>query len=199
MKKLPVLGASLFLLLGTYGFSASHAINMHQNQISAYSLKNRVQYTQNKAKFKPDPDNPNYLRDYGFSTPLPQTGKVTIRQPIQKFKKNRMFKACPANSNLYAYVESTNYQVEICTKENNPRLPKYYFSRAKNGKSSLTIISNDEDDASQLIFKNNGYTYSIYRDGGGPDNLYNAYLEVTRPDGKTFGEALLYLYEKPFD
>ncbi|OUL29518.1 hypothetical protein BV372_23110 [Nostoc sp. T09] len=199
MKKLPFLGASLFLILGAYGFSASHISNVHQNQISTLSSKNQVQAAQNKAKFKPDPDNPNYLRDYGFSTSLPQTGKVTIRQPIQQFKQTRMFKACPANSKLYAYAESTNYQVEICTKENNPRLPKYYLSRAKNGKSSLTITSHDEDDAAQLIFKNNGYTYLIYRDGGGPSNSINAYLEVTRPDGKTFGEALLYLYERPFD
>ncbi|BAY13308.1 hypothetical protein [Calothrix sp. NIES-2098] len=195
MKKSPFLGASLFLIFSAYGFSGSHASNVYQNQISAFSLKNQVQAAQNKAKFKPDPDNPNYLRDYGFSTPLPQKGKVTIRQPIRQFKQTRMFKACPANSELYAYAESTNYQVEICTKEHNSRLPKYYLSRAKNGKTSLTITSHDEDDASQLIFKNNGYTYVIYRDGGGP---INAYLEVTRPDGKTFGEALLYLYERPF-
>ncbi|MBD0264902.1 MAG: hypothetical protein ICV78_19910, partial [Tolypothrix sp. Co-bin9] len=75
--------------------------------------------------------------------------------------------------------------------------PKYYLSRAKNGSSSLTIKSNDEDAAYQLVFQNNGYTYSIYRDGDSPKNPINAYLEVTRPDGKTFGEALIYLYERP--
>ncbi|MBW4561309.1 MAG: hypothetical protein KME32_09140 [Mojavia pulchra JT2-VF2] len=197
MKKLPFIGASLFVVLGAYGFSASHGANLNQNHISAFFPKNQVQSAQNKSKFKPDPDNPNYLRDYGFSTPLPQTGKVTIRRSLREFKRNQMFKSCPANSNLYAYAESTNYQVEICTKEKTYNQPKYYLSRAKNGKSSLTITSKDEDAAYQLIFNNNGYTYSIYRDGGGPQNAINAYLEVTRPDGKTIGEALLYLYERP--
>lgn len=195
MKKLPFLEASLLVIIIAYGFNYSHQTNFYQNQVSAFSSKNQVQSLENKSKFKPDPDNPNYLRDYGFSMPLPQTGKVTIRQPLRQFKQNRMFKPCPANSNLYAYAESTNYQVEICTKEYTLNQPKYYLSRANNGKSSLTITSNDEDAAYQLIFNNNGYTYSIYRDGGGPRNAINAYLEVTRPDGKTFGEALLYLYE----
>lgn len=199
MKKLPFLEASLFVIVGAYSFNTSHQANFHQNQVSAFSSNNQLQSAQNKSKFKPDPDNPNYLRDYGFSTPLPQTGKVTIRQTLRKFKPNRMFKPCPANSNLYAYAESTNYQVEICTKENTLNQPKYYLSRSKNGKSSLTITSNDEDAAYQLIYNNNGYTYSIYRDGGGPHNAINAYLEVTRPDGKTFGEALLYLYERSID
>ena len=197
MKKLDFLGASLFLIIGTFPASVSQASNINPNKIFSFSSLNQVEVAQSKAKFKPDSDNPNYLRDYNFSTPLPQTGKVTIRRSLREFKQNRMFKACPANSELYAFAESTNYQVEICTKEHTLKQPKYYLSRAKNGSSSLTIKSNDEDAAYQLIFQNNGYTYSIYRDGGSSKNPINAYLEVTRPDGKTFGEALIYLYERP--
>ncbi|MBW4445757.1 MAG: hypothetical protein KME38_02470 [Spirirestis rafaelensis WJT71-NPBG6] len=196
MKKLDFLGASLFFMIGTFPASVSQASNINPNKIFSFSSLNQVELAQNKAKFKPDSDNPNYLRDYNFSTPLPQTGKVTIRRALREFKQNRMFKACPANSELYAFAESTNYQVEICTKEHTLKQPKYYFSRAKNGSSSLTIKSNDEDAAYQLIFQNNGYTYSIYRDGGSSKNPINAYLEVTRPDGKTFVEALIYLYER---
>lgn len=197
MKKLDFLGSSLFLIIGTFAASVSQASNINPNKIFSFSSLNQVEVAQSKAKFKPDSDNPNYLRDYNFSTPLPQTGKVTIRRTLAEFKQNRMFKACPANSELYAFAESTNYQVEICTKEHTLKQPKYYLSRAKNGSSSLTIKSNDEDAAYQLIFQNNGYTYSIYRDGGSSKNPINAYLEVTRPDGKTFGEALIYLYERP--
>jgi hypothetical protein len=197
MKKLHILGASLFLMIGTFAASVSQASNINPNKISSFSSLNQVEVSQSKAKFKPDSDNPNYLRDYDFSTPLPQTGKVTIRRSLREFKQNRMFKPCPANSELYAFAESTNYQVEICTKEHTLKQPKYYFSRAKNGSGSLTIKSNDEDAAYQLIFYNNGYTYLIYRDGSNSRHPINAYLEVTRPDGKTFGEALIYLYERP--
>ncbi len=195
MKKLHLVGTSLFLLFAAWGCSASQASNISQTKTSPISTQNRVEVAQNKAKFKPDPDNPNYLRDYGFNTPLPQTGKVTIRRTVGQFNQKKMFKPCPANSNLYAFAESTNYQVEICSKERKPSQPKYYLSRAKNGSGGITIRSNDEDAAYQLIFQNNGYTYSIYRDGGDPQRV-NAYLEVTRPDGKTFAEALLYLYER---
>lgn len=120
---------------------------------------------------------------------------VTIRDRIQTINPTRLFANCPTNSVPYAFAESTNYLVQICSTEDDPSLPKYYFGRAKNGKGNLKIVNENADDAAQLIFKNSGYTYSIYRDGSDPES-FNAYLEVTQPNGKTYAEALLYLYEQ---
>ncbi|MBD2310339.1 hypothetical protein H6G20_01405 [Desertifilum sp. FACHB-1129] len=149
---------------------------------------------QNRPTFQADSDNPNYLRDYEPTEPLPATGRVTIRGDARPLDPSNLFTTCPTDTGLYAYAESTNYEIIICSEEFSPDVPKTYISQAKDGSGSLRIVSQDRDSAYRLTFSNGGYTYSLYRDGARPEQL-NAYLEVTEPNGKTYAEALLYLYE----
>jgi hypothetical protein len=133
-------------------------------------------------------------RDYEFKTPLPATGRVTIRSHIRSLDASRLIADCPKNSLPYAFAESSNYQVQICSAENDREQPKYFILRAKNGGNVQRITSADAEAARQLIFRHQDHTYVIYRDGAVPEKL-NAYLEIFSPDGRGFAEALLYLYE----
>lgn len=133
-------------------------------------------------------------RDYESTAPLPNTGQVTIRDDIRNLELDRLITDCPTDSSPYAFAESTNYRVQICSQEYDPWLPKYYIGVAKDSSGELKITNTDAAEARQLIFKNAGYTYLIDRDGARPEQL-NAYLEVHRPDGSNYAEALLYLYE----
>lgn len=187
------LEASLGLLVAV-GLSTS-IINISKAQTSVTPTSKLHEVAQNSSRFHPDSPRSNVFRDYGWTTPLPETGKVTIRRNLTDLSSNQVFKPCPAYSALYAFAESTNYQVEVCTKEHTLNVPKYYFGQAKDGSGKLTIVNENQDEASQLIFKNNGYTYDIFRDGAKPEQI-NAYLEVKQPDNKIYAEALLYLYEK---
>lgn len=137
---------------------------------------------------------PQIQQDYAATAPLPATGKVTIRESIRNLDLSQLLAECPADSAPYAFAESTNYRVQICSQEYDPWLPKYYIGQAKDGSGELRITSSDPDEARQLIFKHEGYTYIIYRDGARPEQV-NAYLEVYTPSGENYAEALLYLYE----
>lgn len=129
------------------------------------------------------------IQDYGWKTPLPQTGKLTIRRPLRAFSRKQMFAACPGGSNLYAFAESTHYKVQICAVGGTPR---YYMGRSKINSNKLTVEDRNGDRANQLIFVRGDYSYILYRDGRGP---INAYLQVFQKDQQILGEALLYLYE----
>ncbi|HEY9629923.1 MAG TPA: hypothetical protein V6C84_21675 [Coleofasciculaceae cyanobacterium] len=133
-------------------------------------------------------------RDYGFTTPIATTGKVTVRDRIRFVDADKLLADCPTDTAPYALAESTHYRVQICSEEYDPQLPKYYIGQDKEGGSELRITSANLNEARQLTFKNGDYTYVLYRDGAKPDQS-NAYLEVYMPDGKSYAEALLYLYE----
>jgi hypothetical protein len=151
----------------------------------------------NKNTFQADPDRPNYFTDYRFDVPLPATGKVTIRADIASFSAP-LVTDCPTDTTLYAFAESTNYRVQICSQEYDPSVPKYYIGRDRTGGSELRLINENVNEARQLIFNNGDYSYTLYRDGARPEQM-NAYLEVrSASDGKTYAEALLYLYEKNY-
>lgn len=154
-----------------------------------------TQEKQRNPQFRPDPDNPNMLRDYGFNEPIAQTGKVTVRGDIRPISSDRLITPCPRDSAPYALAESTNYRVQICSAEYDPWLPKYYIGRAKDGNGELRITSTNANEARQLIFRNAGYSYILYRDSARPQ-LSNAYLEVYTPSGRGYGEALFYIYER---
>lgn len=139
-------------------------------------------------------DRSTIQQDYAATAPLPSTGQVTVRNHIRNLDPSRLIVDCPADSAPYAFAESTNFEVQICSEEYDPWQPKYYISQAKDRSSGLRITSSNPEEARQLIFRNEGYTYVIYRDGARP-NQQNAYLEVYTPDGDNFAEALLYLYE----
>jgi len=137
---------------------------------------------------------PEIKRDYDFTTPIATTGKVTVRDRIRFVGSDKLMTACPTDTAPYALAESTHYRVQICSGEYDPQLPKYYIGQDKEGGSELRITSSNLNEARQLIFKNGDYTYILYRDGAKPDQS-NAYLEVYMPDGKSYAEALFYLYE----
>lgn len=138
---------------------------------------------------------PAIQRDFAPTTPLPETGQVTARGSIRDLEADRMIAQCPADSAPFAFAESTNYLVQICSAEYDPWLPKYYMSRAKDGSGTIELTNDNPDTARQLIFTNGDYTYALDRDGDRPAQT-NAYLEVQTPDGITHAEALLYFYEQ---
>jgi hypothetical protein len=149
-----------------------------------------------KSAMTPDPDNPNLLRDYDPMTPLPETGRVTLRADIASLNSDRLITDCPTDTALYAFAESSNYRVQICSQEYDPWMPKYYIGRAKDGGDELRLVNKDAYEARQLLFYNGDYRYNLYRDGARPEQM-NAYLEIYSPDDrKTYAEALVYLYEK---
>jgi hypothetical protein len=133
-------------------------------------------------------------RDYGITTPIASTGKLTVRDRIRFVDADKLFTACPTDTAPYALAESTHYRIQICSGEYDPQLPKYYIGQDKDGGDELRITSSNLDEARQLVFKNGDYTYVLYGDSAKPDQT-NAYLEVYMPNGKSYAEALLYLYE----
>ncbi|NJR65089.1 MAG: hypothetical protein HC772_06850 [Leptolyngbyaceae cyanobacterium CRU_2_3] len=133
-------------------------------------------------------------RDYDFSTPIASTGKLTVRERIRTVDTDKLIASCPTDTAPYALAESTHYRVQICSGEYDPQLPKYYIGQAKDGSGELRITSADLDEARQLVFKNGDYTYTLYRDSARPEQN-NAYLEIYMPNGKSYAEALFYLYE----
>jgi len=120
--------------------------------------------------------------------------KVTMRADIRTLDRSRLIADCPTDSGPYAFAESAHYQIQICSQEYDPWLPKYYIGQSKADHSRLQITSTNPDEARQLIFKNAGYTYILYRDSARPEQS-NAYLQVYSPNGDQYSEALLYLYE----
>ena len=132
-------------------------------------------------------------RDFGMTTPIASTGKITERDRIRFVDADRLFTPCPTDTAPYALAESTHYRVQVCSEEFDPQVPKYYIGQAKEGGSEMRITSSNANEARQLVFKNADYTYVLYQDGARLDTT-NAYLEVHEPDGKSYAEALFYLY-----
>lgn len=146
---------------------------------------------------KPDSQSPvgkgEIDRDYDLTTPIATTGKMTVRDRIRYIDTDQLITDCPTDTAPYALAESTHYRVQICSEEFDPQLPKYYIGQAKDGSGELRITSTNLDEARQLVFKNDDYTYVLYQDSNRPDQT-NAYLEVYTPDGASYAEALFYLY-----
>lgn len=197
MQALPIMGLALAV-----GCSVSSPPNIKKetpkatpsSSFTAEKGKSPGLSIADKSTFTADANNPNYLRDYNFKEPLPQTGKVTIRSDINQLNDSKLFTSCPTDSTPYGYAESSHYQVLLCSGSSAPTAPKYYIMSAKDGSGSLAIESQKKIMAYQLKFEHRGYLYHINRDGVRPETI-NAYLEVTHPNGKTYAEALLYLYE----
>ena len=137
---------------------------------------------------------PTIQRDYAPTSPLPSTGQVTLRGNIRNMETDRLIAECPPDSAPYAFAESTNYIVQICSAEYDPWMPKYYLGHAKADGTEIWLTNEEHETARQLIFENSDYTYVLYRDTN--PNETNAYLEVHTPDGTVYAEALLYFYER---
>lgn len=135
------------------------------------------------------------VEDYGSTTPLPQTGRVTIRRSLQQFNSQRLFAPCPTGSQLSTYAESTHYQIQLCAVKGTPR---YYLSRDKRSGQRSQVFQVEEKDpqfANQRIFRKGRFQYILYRDGRNPERQ-NAYLQVFEGNQYRLGEALIYLYER---
>lgn len=193
------------LLLSLVGCTSSQ-LTSHQltsQSRSASVPASPVQKTPvQKTPAQKTPAQPDYLP----TAPLP-AASITIRADIRTLEIDRLIADCPADSAPYAFAESAHYQVQICSQEYDPWQPKYYIGQSKAGQSgagqsgagqgSLRITSTNPDEARQLIFKNAGYTYILYRggDSSARSEQGNAYLRVYAPNGEQSAEALLYLYE----
>ncbi len=185
------------LLLSLLGCGAESQAQSSASPAPTAELKPSELNTELNTADLPDaqPDTqPEIQQDYAPTQPLPSTGKVTIRADIRSLALERLIADCPTDSSPYAFAESSNYQVQICSAEYDPWQPKYYIGQSKANATRLEITSTDPDAARQLIFKHADYTYIIYRDSARPE-LNNAYLEIYPLSGAASAEALLYLYE----
>jgi hypothetical protein len=135
------------------------------------------------------------IRDYEFSTPLPQTGKVTVRQPIESLPLKSLFDRCPTKSHLEAFAQSTHFLVMVCRDDVND-LKKYWIQKSiKNGKVRK-ITAQDLPNSQPVAWQSEDYAVSIYADSARPE-LSNAYIEsFNTKTQKGRAEALLYYYSK---
>lgn len=138
-------------------------------------------------------------RDYGFSDPLPQTGRVTVRKGIQALPKNQLFDRCPAQSRLEEFAESTNFLVMICRDDRN-NLKRFWIQKAKKtGEITKLTWLMDRGDPYKG-WTSGDYSVSLYTDGVRPAGRANAYVEsfnTRTKQGKA--EALIYYYGRIYD
>ena len=135
-------------------------------------------------------------RDYEFSTPLPQTGRVTIRKSIQALPATKLFERCPDNSRLEQFAESTHFLVVVCRDKRN-QLKKYWVQREKKTGKTLRLTAQDEPQSQPSGWASGDNQFFLYADGRG---RINAYLEVYNLKKQTgWAEALLYHYDKFYD
>jgi hypothetical protein len=136
-----------------------------------------------------------FIRDYEFSTPIPTTGKVTIRKPILDLPKKSLFASCPAKSDLQDFAESTSFLVMICRDQQNV-LQKYWIQKNKKTGAVVRLTARDLPNSQPSMWKSGNYQVYLYHDGRNPE-LINAYLESYNMKAKKGrAEALLYYYSK---
>jgi hypothetical protein len=110
--------------------------------------------------------------------------------PIGDTKELEDNSVCQRTGGIFAFAETKNYRVYICSDPQNPKQPKYYRSRNKDGSGGLDIEATGynpyTDDV--IAFKSNGYTYAVeIPTAQNPEPV----LRVTFPDGKLVKEQLL--------
>ncbi len=138
-------------------------------------------------------------RDYEASTPLPQTKKVTIRQPLQNLPSDRLFAKCPTNSQLTEFAESNNFLVMVCREGGDLGLTKHWLQKSKKTGKQMQLKAQDRPNSQPSTWKSGDYEVSIHSDGAKP-NLINAYLESYNTKTKQGrSEALIYHYATDYD
>lgn len=209
MKRLRLL--AILLVLGAIGYAVvanqNPQVNRSQQRLirratAPFRPRRRIPAIERRKppvlqpeRLKASANNPALFRDYEPMTPIPAIDRVTIRDDVRNLAPDQAIADCPTDTSVYAFAESTSYFVQICSQEQDPWLPKYYIGQAKDGSSEQQITSDNPDEARQLIFRDQGYAYILYRDSARPD-LTNAYLEIYTPEGTVYAEALLYFYER---
>ncbi|HEY9908306.1 MAG TPA: hypothetical protein V6D18_11965 [Thermosynechococcaceae cyanobacterium] len=136
-----------------------------------------------------------FQHDYAFSSPLPQTGRLTIRRPLRALPANQLFARCPAASRLEEFAESTNFLVMVC-RDNRNALQKFWIQKAKKTGKITRLTAQDKPQSQPSPWTSGDYSVSIYADGARPEKL-NAYLESYNTRTKQGrAEALIYYYSK---
>jgi len=97
---------------------------------------------------------------------------------------------CGKSKVLYAYGETSNYQVYICADAKEADRPRYYISRNKDGSGGLDMeaANYNPQKAEAIEFNNDGYIYTLEAPTTqNPEPV----LRVTFPDRKLNEEKLL--------
>ena len=132
-------------------------------------------------------------RDYEYKTPLPQTGRVTIRLPIQDLPVASLFESCPKKSYLQDFAESSHYLVIVCRDQSN-NLLKYWLQKTKKTGKVLRLTTQDLPNSQPSLWKSGDYQVTLYADGIGQGNAYVESYNMKTEKGRS--EALLYHYSK---
>ncbi|MEB3295465.1 MAG: hypothetical protein VKJ24_20110 [Synechococcales bacterium] len=138
-------------------------------------------------------------RDYDFTIPIPETGKVTIRLPMQKIPSDRPFTVCPPNTALLDFAESSRSLLMICSDEQDKTYGKYWIQRVVGRRTYIRLTAPPKPNGQHPGFKQGRETeYFLYADSARPEQ-HNAYLEIyDRRTGQGKGEALLYHYSSRY-
>lgn len=140
----------------------------------------------------------DFKRDYEPTAPLAQTGRLTIRKPIQVLPAKSLFDRCPAVSHLEEFAESTQFLIMVCRDDRND-LKKYWIQKTRKTGKVLRLTARDAPQSQPSGWKNGGYTVYLYSDGRQPEQL-NAYVEsYNTKTQQGQAEALLYHYSKFYD
>jgi len=132
-------------------------------------------------------------RDYEYKTPLPQTGKVTIRLPIQDLHLAKLFESCPKKSYLQEFGESSHYLVMVCRDQTN-NLQKYWLQKTIKTGKVLRLTTQDQPNSQPSLWKSGDYQVALYADGIGRGNAYLESYNMKTQKGRS--EALIYHYSK---
>ena len=153
------------------GLSIALVVSHHPNAIAEFTVK----------------------RDYEYKTPLPQTGRVTIRLPIQNLPVASLFESCPKKSHLQEFAESSNYLVMVCRDQAN-NLQKYWLQKTKKTGKVIRLTAQDRPNSQPSLWKSGDYQVTLYADGIGRGNAYLESYNLKTQKGRS--EALLYHYSK---
>ncbi len=122
-----------------------------------------------------------------------ETPKAISVGDIKEIEDNR---TCGKSKVIYAYGETSNYQVYICANDNAPDRPRYYISRNKDGSGGLDMEANNYNPqkVGAIEFKNDGYVYTLEAPTTqNPEPV----LRVTFPNGNLSKEQLLRYLARP--
>jgi len=126
------------------------------------------------------------IEDYGYREPIPVICRVTVRQNLRYLNRNRLFASCPNSTNLYAFAESTNYVVMVCSNESISNA-KYWIQMSKIDRKILSFTAL-YDVRGVPYWQNGNSSLFLYSDG---IRCGNAYLTMGEKS-----EAILYHYDK---
>ena len=146
--------------------------------------------------YQPNAIAQEFKRDYEYKTPIPKTGQVTIRKPIQDVPTKALFESCPPKSYIYDLAESTNFLVMVCRDRTND-LRKYWIQKNKKTGKISRLSAQDQPNSQPALWESGDYSVYLYIDGVGRGNAYLESYNKKSKQGRA--EALLYHYSKVYD